>query len=697
MGLLAADKQHVDKDVLLTLHSWISSPDKFNVKNIFELFETDFKPIDIVHLKSQLEELLSYVKPHNIEPNVKTISLTEKIKRKITGQPSAIEKFTRNFKIEFADSEPINFDLRKKEDVNEFKTYLSDYQKSIRVEKALCRLPHKDLKTFNLLDTAGLCSPYAFHTSIVEELLSRKPDKLIILLDSRNLEGPTNHEAIKVLKQFVSSSSELRRITFGLTFWNILLRNYMENDREPELSFLNANYRQIAVSELSKKIRSQLRKLLESSLSFRCEIEPVSYTLALGDSVPDDIGYSLDSLRKGLRNECSGWIGVKMWAERWQFKKDIGNCLLELVKNKALKIEDDINNCNSDRSFDDEITRLNKDEESTNRRFSQIEQEILEQLNSKQSLAISEINMLDSKSQIMEYINTGYTKTITNILDTIKTYSENQFNSLMEIINNGENILFYKNNYVIDFDRRLLGLEESAKKEAEGNITGLGYTFKGIWDFLLGSIKEWNASSRAAARDTLKRELVKTIDITRSAITRRNKNLFPLKSQIISRIQEQKRQIEEQQRNKKDLLLRLKKRLAEIEGLYKICERVEKEIKNYTNDIISANERVMLSKRSDFKAYLVDVQGRIHSFKKGRSEGTLILLNPPQSEWKEIVLEINDYKTVYYPQKTNSPVWVKFEEKNEIKPYTPLCILNPIELYLTTMTAKLIEPRRTVK
>ena len=101
----------------------------------------------------------------------------------------------RNFSIHFRKQQTIIFDLNCSEQTQEFKNYLHLPALSIKVNKATCYIPDERLKYLNVLDTAGLCSPVNFHTSITEELLLRHPDKLVVLLDSRRLDSETNRVA----------------------------------------------------------------------------------------------------------------------------------------------------------------------------------------------------------------------------------------------------------------------------------------------------------------------------------------------------------------------------------------------------------------------------------------------------------------------------------------------------------------------
>ena len=122
------------------------------------------------------------------------------MQRFISGKGSTSNfRLDRTFEVRFTPREPKSLLLDNSENLMMFKAFLTDASLALTVRKAECFMPDERLHHLKFMDTAGLCSPVGFHADVTAELLERRPDKIIVLLDSRRIESPTNLVALNVL------------------------------------------------------------------------------------------------------------------------------------------------------------------------------------------------------------------------------------------------------------------------------------------------------------------------------------------------------------------------------------------------------------------------------------------------------------------------------------------------------------------
>ena len=489
-----------DYEAMRALGTWLTDPIKFGISEIFELdAEDNSVRVNREELLRQLNALKA-ISPH--EATNTTARGGRQIPQKLKRQTGVLvenflSRLTRTFRVEFVERSPLHFDLATDRDLEQFHRHLTDPSLALTVARAVCRLPHPGLRSLNFIDTAGLCSPIGFHKEVTSALLTRRPDKILVLLDSRRLDSPTNHEALEALRHFVSSPEDYRDVIFGLTFWEYALATHMREDSEPELDFDSPALRSQVGRTFADSKRKQLVSLLSKSSGVPCPSDPMMFTLALGPTAPEEMRQTTKDLWRHLESECQGRVAVRMWAKRFTTLKDYSQRLLEIHEKAKAEAKEELTLTEAPEKIQMELNRLHRQEINLRATYQRIQRNFHDLVATKKSLMISQINLLNSKKDILNYLDTGLSKSFDEVFIALENESKNAKAELIDSYSEGYELK------VLTFDRRVMDLEKS-KKDAQDKLQGLGYRLKTIWDFFLGGIYELAESNREAAKEILR-------------------------------------------------------------------------------------------------------------------------------------------------------------------------------------------------
>lgn len=514
LTLLSQDARSPDPEAIQAMRIWLQESKRYGVSEICEVNERgESSSVDRDSLLRELDKLtgrggaVTIYKPEN------SSSMLGNFRRAIGKRLTVpTKRLTRTFEVTFNKRQPQDNDLSSDDKIKEFGRHLTEPGLALSLQRAICFLPDKRLERLNLMDTAGLCSPVAFHKDVTAELLKRRPDKILVLLDARRLSCPTNAEALRVLKRFVSAPGDYRQVTFALTFWDLALQTHMEDDSEPELAFSSFQERNAANIRFTKSKREELAELLSSSVGVECTLEPKVFTLGLGPNAPLEMRQSLSSLWRHLEDDCSGWVGTEMWAERWRAARGFASQILMLHKETKGDVSDALYKVNDNSDNEDATERLNLQRQHIKKAFKRTNENLREIVATQKKRMLIEIACLTSKSDFVKYLDSGYWESANKSLNSVQGESKSQNAALLGLYRGARSLK------IISLDRKLLGLDSSAKKEAEEEVTGFLYGLKSIWDFLLGGLKELNKSNREAAREILCGQVRSTIDIINDAV-----------------------------------------------------------------------------------------------------------------------------------------------------------------------------------
>jgi hypothetical protein len=557
-------------------------------------------------------------------------------------KPPQVTRLARTFEVIFHKREPKDFDLTSDRDATEFGRYLTESHLALSVQHATCFLNDERLRPLSFLDTAGLCSPVGFHKDVTAELLLRRPDKILVVLDARRLDCPTNREALKVLGRFVAVSDDYRQVTFILTFWDQALRTYMTEDNEPELNF-NSDVERERVGKLfAGNKRKELVRLLSSSVGVPCAREPVVFTLGLGQHAPPEMVKGLDVLWRHLHADCSGWVGVEMWADRWRAARGLADRLLELHRETTADIEED-----KEKAVD--ATDLNAEAERNKKQVIQIKKAttraqagLREVVKSQKQKMLVEIRSLDSKSKIVKYLDSGYEKSANEALDRLQEESKRQNEIMIELYRDARSLRS------ISLNRKLLGLDVSAQEAAKGEVTGCLYGLKSIWDFLLGGVKELNEGNRAAAREILRGQTQNTIDILQDALAKWESHAERILEQAIAEFKEREESIDARKLDVAKYVNSLDRKLLFLSNCEAPVRKLCLQMVGFEDGLRKAKERIVASRQIDCNVTLFTEDGEMQ-LRKGREQDLFLLWPTHKSGWKWLEIKAGGWATRFLP------------------------------------------------
>jgi len=362
LTLLSPDARSPDPAAIQAMRQWIHDPAHFGIQTICEVDEHGHT--SEVNRKILLRELDALDDPvgtglpvQSLQQSPGKIGFLKRVIGKQQKLPTG--RYTRSFEVTFKNRQPKDIDLSSDEGIKYFGRHLTEPKLALSLQTATCCFPDPRLQSLNFLDTAGLCSPVGFHKDVTAELINRRPDKILVLLDIRRLDSPTNIEALKVLGRFISAPGDYRQVTFALTFWELALRTHMLEDSETELDYDSREERISVGRKFAAAKRKELVNLLSSSVGIPCESEPVVFTLGLGDTAPPEMKDSADEVWMHLEKDCSSWVGINMWAERWRAAEGCAERLIELYRETIENTEKEISHASETSGLDDETTRIN--------------------------------------------------------------------------------------------------------------------------------------------------------------------------------------------------------------------------------------------------------------------------------------------------------------------------------------------------
>lgn len=656
LTLLSQDARSPDPAAVEAMRAWLRAPERYGVRRMCEVDERgDTIDVDSGRLLRELDVLATGGASSAGTGKAGTPGVVGVLKRRIGKRAvSPTERLTRTFEVHFTDRPSLDMDLATDKDIAEFGRHLTEPSLALALTRAACYLPDPRLRPLNFLDTAGLCSPVGFHKDVTAELLKRRPDKILVLLDARRLDSPTNREALKVLGRFVSVPDDYRQVTFALTFWDLALRTHMLEDSEPELDFDSPEVRSATDRRFARSKREELASLLSSSVGVACESEPVIFTLGLGLQAPPEMRRTLDHLWRHLESDCEGWVGVEMWAERWRAAKEYSQRLIELHKEMTEEVEEAEAQASDTTDVEAELARLETQEKAVVGSAVRAETSLRELVKAQKNRMLAEVACLDSKSNILSYLDSGYWGSANDALNALQEESKRRNASLVEL-DPGARVL-----HLISLDRKLLGLDTSVRAHAKGEVSGLRYGLKAAWDFLFGGVVELNESHRAAAREILRAQVRDAVDILEDAVDRWSEQAKRVSLQASAKYAAKREALlvrassvgfVEGLRRKLRFLAKCEPRLRDL------CDQVD----DFAAHLAEAKARIDASCRPDFKAVLFTDDGEL-ILRKGREQDLFLLSDLGKTRWKWLEIRTGGRCSQFLPVARGNGKWVAFLE-----------------------------------
>lgn len=666
--LLADDGRAPDLAALSALQAWLADRKRFGVEAVLEEARDGLVPIQPLALRREIDALLQKVggvvassSPADKGRSRRALAavLSRSIAPRSSPDPRTLD---RTFEVRFRDGADASFPLDGSESLSD---WLVRPEHALRTLRAELELPHPILGALSLVDTAGLCSPIAFHTSVTSDLFERKPDKVLVALDARRLDSPTNRLALEVLgRHFVSCPDDYRQVTFALTFWDSALRAHMEEDSFPALPFDDAAARARAASDLAQTLRDDLTDLLATSVGVPCPMVPTTFVLGLGESAPAEMKATLGALHAHLDSSCRNWVGVDLWARRWSDARDAGRELQALRDEAESAAREDLERL-LDRSTLATEGRAIRD------RRAALESEVALACESLGALLTERLELwracvdaLDSRSELLKYVKDGFWDDANEVLNAVQKESVEAGRRVRESAG-GADVL-----KPISFDRKLLGLDRSVRRAVADEVDSFGYSVASVWDFLLGGIHEFNASNRKAARRLLREQLTGVGQLLRQHVERWVKQARRIESKACERLREREADLASRRKDTKAVEERLSRRIAFLERSKPIVDKLAAEVERHVSTMEQAKARIDACRRDGFHVALL-AGGREVALRRGREVDVYVVQPTPREPWSGLVLRVEGESTIHHPVAHGDARRLHFDASAPAKPFEP--------------------------
>ena len=633
------------------LTEWLKNPKKHKVKHIREVCEEKGREDIDCDRHLLLKEMQQLKKPPRsaAEPRGPR-------ERKAIGRAGSFSLSNRTFLVAFEKAPPRRLHLENPRSYKSFQNYLTQPELALRVRKAVCSFPVKELEQVNFLDTAGLCSPLKLHTDVTRELLSRRPDKILILLDSRRLSCPLSSEALRQLEKFVAKTDDFHQVTFAVTFWDSLLSTYMKDDRAQALDYNSEEHREIATRELEKEKREELEKCLKDIVSVSLVGRPVIFPLAMGNLHPWQHKYHTDSLLKHLSRECREWVGVKMWSTRcrnaWSFVEDLTSTLNEVRERCKMDLEDIQKPDREDR-----LERVQSAKKRVIKATDRARRSLKNAVVDQKEFLLARIQKLDSRKAIKQFLDDGYWNSANEALNSIQEISKDHRQNLAKLWPRAHRRL-----KAVSLDRKLLGLDREAKVMAQGKVDGWGYHVGSVWDFFLAIFHEFTAELREAARAVLRNEVESFVEIVSVAVDQWCSSLDILKDDIIQDYEEQEDGLMAHGAAAEGRIAALQRKLDFLSKIEPQIHKLAEEFRRHNRSLENAEKRVYESAKPGFAVKIHDEHGCQTMVRYKKGHGEMILFRPRESAWKEIEISLDGCASRYVPRcslKKPDRIWLE--------------------------------------
>ena len=435
---------------------------------------------------------------------------------------------------------------------------------------------------------------------------------------------------------------DYRQVTFALTFWDLALRTHMLEDSDPELDYYDPVVRSEADRRFASWRRQDLADLLSSSVGVPCPREPVVFTLGLGENAPAEMGRSTEGLWRHLAEDCGGWVGIEMWAERWRAARGHADRLTELLSETNRDVEQAVADARSDTDLDAVASRIEKESEQIRAATGRAEGVLRDIVQAQKERMLAEVASLDSKSALVAYLDEGYWASANSALDVLQAESKRQRQALLDLYRGARALR------VILLDRKLLGLDESVRDQAKGEVTGFLYGLKSIWDFLLGGVVELNEGNRTAAREILRGQARDTIDILDGALGEWTDQAGRVCEQALAEYEERRESLAVQQKDVVKYVEALGRKLRFLGNcqapVSDLCGRVE----GFADDLAAARSRIAASRQPDFEAVIYTDDGVV-AFRKAREQDLVLLFDLNKSRWKWLEITSGGWTKQFLP------------------------------------------------
>jgi len=512
LTLLRRGDPPLDTGALTAMIAWLSRPGEFHVKDIHAIGEAGERiPVEPRELLRVLLRL--WEKHQAASGGKKHLAAGQALVRRIDPRPPLEWRgFDRAFEVRFRRRPDAEFLLDTEDQLRDFGRHITDPALALTLHRVTLFMPEPRLRHMTFLDTAGLCSPMQFHKEVTLELLERRTDKLLVLLDARRLETPTNDEGLRVLQRFIRQPDDYRRVTFLLTFWDLALRTHMVEDTEPPLAFEDAAVRRAAWDRFLLEKKGVLAGRLEAAVGVPCGTPPRVLPLGLGPAAPPEMRTGVEALWKHLIAECDGWVGLNLWRGRWEAAGHIGGRLQALHAARAKELAGQLRRSTGRTDLEAERRRIMADLHSARAAVGRARGNLKAVMAAQRESMLTTIAGLDSSGELERYSETRFNQEARAAARAIEGEIARACAALQELGPLAGGLR------PVVIDKQLIGLSDEARSSAISEVSGFWYGAGAVWDFFFGAVASANDGRRAAARRILSVQARSVFEVMEQAV-----------------------------------------------------------------------------------------------------------------------------------------------------------------------------------
>lgn len=343
-----------------------------------------------------------------------------------------------------------------------------------------------------VIDTAGFGSPSPLHDQLSAELLQRRPDILVVLLDARRPDSPPSHDALAAVRPILAGYDRVRLVV-GLTHADRALRSHLaDHDFDEATPALVEDF--VAVSH--RRAAALLTEELETDPAAMPSILP----LALSRQAPPQLRHQVEDLWKQVEHLGGAGVDRDTWLARGRMSAAVIGDLARFCaqRSQELRLEHEELQRHADEARQRGRSNL-AGHAAARTAVARAVGSIRTAVASERTTLLSSIDQLRRDKDFRRYLAEEYPDALHRAVTGIRSVAEEHHKEL-------------RRKFVIPgllspilLDDRVLRPDVRTTAAAKRRISGLSHRIKQGWSLALGSIADLAARDLAAARAQLSR------------------------------------------------------------------------------------------------------------------------------------------------------------------------------------------------
>jgi hypothetical protein len=392
--------------------------------------------------------------------------------------------------VTFTAAAPLRFDLTDDDDVRTFAAAVTDPAQALRVSRAVCRLPHPRLHGVTVIDTAGFSSPSPLHDQLSTELLRRRPDVIVVLLDARRPDSPPSHDTLAAVRPVLAADAHARLVV-GLTHADRALRSHLD-DLDIDLADVTPDERAAIIDDFAAVSRRRAEALLGKDVAV--------LPLALSPQAPPELRDQVERLWKQVEQLGGAGVDRATWLARGRAAGAAVHDLAGWCDQRHQVLGQELTEL---RRHADEVRQRGRSNRAghlaARTAVSRAAGSIRAAVVSERTNLLSDIDQLRKDRAFSRYLAEEYPEALHRAVTSIRAVAEVHHAEL------GRRLVVPGLHRPVVLEDRALRPDARTAAAAKRRIKGLRHRMKQGWSLALGSIADLAARDLAAARAALSR------------------------------------------------------------------------------------------------------------------------------------------------------------------------------------------------